>query len=108
MSTAPCIFAPQGRLDASNAQAAEREVLALFEAAGPSVVLDVSRLDYLSSAGLSVLLVATKTARAKGGRAVLVGAKPMVLDIFRMSGLDKIIPMADDLDSALSLLHSVS
>jgi len=54
------------------------------------------------------LLVATKTARAKGGRAVLVGAKPMVLDIFRMSGLDKIIPMADDLDSALSLLHPVS
>ena len=108
MSTMPCIFAPQGRLDASNAQAAEREVLALFDNAGPSVVLDVSRLDYLSSAGLSVLLVATKTARAKGGKAVLAGGKPMVLEIFKMSGLDKIIPLADNLESALALLHATS
>ena len=108
MSTTPCIFCPQGRLDASNAQAAEREVLALFETAGPSIVLDVSRLDYLSSAGLSVLLVATKTARAKGGKAVLAGGKPMVLEIFNMSGLDKIIPFADNLDSALALLHKTS
>jgi stage II sporulation protein AA (anti-sigma F factor antagonist) len=108
MNTAPCIFSPQGRLDASNAQAAEREVLALFANGGVSVVLDVSRLDYLSSAGLSVLLVATKTARSKGGRAVLVGAKPMVLEIFNMSGLDKIIPMTDNVESALTLLHSAS
>ena len=108
MSTTPCIFSPQGRLDASNAPAAEREVLALFETAGPSAVLDVSRLDYLSSAGLSVLLVATKTARAKGGKAVLVGAKPAVLDIFKMSGLDKIIPLVDNIDSALALLHPAS
>ena len=108
MNTAPCIFSPQGRLDASNAQAAEREVLALFANGGVSVVLDVSRLDYLSSAGLSVLLVATKTARSQGGRAVLVGAKPMVLEIFNMSGLDKIIPMTDNVESALTLLHSAS
>jgi anti-anti-sigma factor len=108
MSTTPCIFSPQGRLDASNAPAAEREVLVLFETAGPSVVLDVSRLDYLSSAGLSVLLVATKTARTKGGKAVLVGAKPAVLEIFKMSGLDKIIPLVDNIDSALALLHPAS
>jgi stage II sporulation protein AA (anti-sigma F factor antagonist) len=108
MSNTPCIFSPQGRLDASNAPAAEREVLGLFDSAGPSVVLDVSQLDYLSSAGLSVLLVAIKTARAKGGKAVLVGAKPVVLDIFRMSGLDKIIPVVDNRDSALSLLHPSS
>lgn len=97
-------FVPKGRIDAANAAVAESDVLALLEKAGPSVILDLSQVDYLSSAGLRVLLVGAKTARAKGGKAVIVAPKPAVLEILRMSGFDKIIPVADSREAAQAVI----
>jgi anti-anti-sigma factor len=98
------VFAPKGRIDAANAAVAEIDVLALLENAGPSVVLDLSQVDYVSSAGLRVLLIGAKTARAKGGKAVIVAPKPAVLEVLRMSGFDKIIPVADSREAAQSVI----
>lgn len=104
MTQSPGIFAPTGRIDSSNAGAAERELAALMAQSGPSVVLDLTLVDYLSSAGLRVLLIAAKTASSKGGKAVIAGAKPMVAEVLRMSGFDKLMPVAADRDAALALL----
>jgi anti-anti-sigma factor len=62
-----CTYAPTGRIDASNAGACEKDLLALMEASGPSAIIDLSGLSYISSAGLRVLLVGAKAARGKGG-----------------------------------------
>jgi len=104
MSEAHGVYAPQGRIDGSNAAAAERELLAMLERSGPSVVIDLSGLDYLSSAGLRVLLVAAKTARASGGKAVLAGPRPAVAEVLRMSGFDKIMGIAANRESALTAI----
>lgn len=99
MST-PCTFAPTGRIDASNAAAREQELLALMASSGPSVVIDLSGLSYISSAGLRVLLVGAKAARTKGGKAVIGGAPAAIADVLKMSGFDKIIPLLPDADAA--------
>ena len=105
MNDSTIIFAPKGRLDASNAAVAERDVLDLLEKNGPSIVLDLTDIAYMSSAGLRVLLVAAKAARQKGGRAVLAGPHPAIMEVLRMSGFDKIMTIAADRDAALAVLR---
>lgn len=91
-----CTFAPTGRIDASNAGVLEKDLLALMEASGPSVILDLGGLNYISSAGLRVLLLGAKSARAKGGKAVICSAPAAIAEVLKMSGFDKVIPLLSD------------
>ena len=99
-----CTYAPTGRIDASNAGGYENDLLDLLEAHGPSAILDLSGLSYISSAGLRVLLVGAKTARAKGGKAVICSAPATLPEILKMSGFDKVIPLLSDRASAEAYL----
>lgn len=74
-----------GRLDAASAPKLQAELDAL--AAGAR--LDFSRLDYVSSAGLGVLLKTQKRLAAAGGL-TLVKVNAHILDVFRYSGFDQI------------------
>ncbi len=102
--TSYCTFAPSGRIDASNAAILEKDLLSLMEGSGPSVVIDLSGLNYISSAGLRVLLVGAKSARARGGKAVICGAPATIADVLKMSGFDKIIPLLPDAATAQAQL----
>lgn len=105
-SMTPNIYSPKGRIDAASAATAERDVLAILERAGPSVIIDLSQVDYVSSAGLRVLLVAAKTARAREGKAVIVAPRAAVQEVLRMSGFDKIIAIAPSIDDALAAIKA--
>jgi anti-anti-sigma factor len=94
MSTSPYSFSVSGRIDASNASKVEGDLLAAIETSGPSLIINLSALTYMSSAGLRVMLVAAKRAKAAGGKAVIQDAQPAVAEVLRMSGFDRIIPMA--------------
>ena len=101
-----CTYAPNGRIDASNAGVCEADLLALMEASGPSVILDLSGLSYISSAGLRVLLVGAKAARSKGGKAVICQAPATISEVLKMSGFDKVIPLLPSLAAAQAQLGS--
>jgi anti-anti-sigma factor len=101
------VYAPSGRIDGHNAAVAEKDLLAQIEKTGPHCVIDLSGLSFLSSAGLRVLLVGVKACRAQGGSVVLAGPTAPVLDILKMSGFDKIMPLATDRSAALQQLASV-
>jgi anti-anti-sigma factor len=103
MSTAPAIFSPVGRIDGTNAGAAEVELKAVLESAGPNLIMDLSGVDYLSSAGLRVVLVAAKSTRASGGKLVLAGPRPAISEILAMSGFNRIIETAPDVEAATAL-----
>lgn len=75
-----------GRLDAAQAPAAQ----AALDRITGSATLDLSRLDYVSSAGLGVLLKTQKRLMSTGGRVRLAGVKPALRDIFVYSGFDQI------------------
>jgi len=104
MSETNPIYAPIGRIDASNAAAAEREILSLLEANGFNLVIDLSSLEYMSSAGLRVLLVAAKTAKKNGGQTIMAAPRPAIAEVFRMSGFDKIMKITATCEAGLALL----
>lgn len=99
-----CIYAPTGRIDASNAATCEQELTALMESQGPSVIIDLGGLSYISSAGLRVLLVGAKAARLKGGKAVICSAPATIAEVLKMSGFDKVLPLLADRAAAQAQL----
>jgi anti-sigma B factor antagonist len=75
-----------GRLDAAQSPAAQAF---LDKVQGPAT-LDCSRLEYISSAGLGVLLKTQKRLTASGGALRLTGLSRHLRDIFQYSGFDRI------------------
>jgi anti-anti-sigma factor len=75
-----------GRLDASQCPAAQSF---LDRVQGP-VTIDCSRLEYISSAGLGVLLKTQKRLMASAGKLRLAGVNRHLQDIFQYSGFDQI------------------
>ena len=75
-----------GRLDASQAPAAQ----AFLDKVQGTVTLDCNRLEYISSAGLGVLLKTQKRLLPAAGKLRLVGLKPHLRDIFTYSGFDQL------------------
>ena len=67
---------------------AERQ--AFLDRVQGTVTLDLAGLEYISSAGLGVLLKTHKRLSAAGGKLRLAGASRHLLDIFRYSGFDQI------------------
>jgi anti-anti-sigma factor len=76
-----------GRLYAAHAAAVEQ----FLDGLDGGVILDCSRLDYVSSAGLNVLSKAQRQRTQQGTRLRLVGASRHLTDIFRLSGLDLLL-----------------
>jgi anti-sigma B factor antagonist len=82
------IFEIEGRVDTTTAPQLEE---AIKEASGSnSLVLDFSNVEYLSSAGLRVLLMGHKTMAAKGGMKI-INAKEDIMEIFEVTGFADIL-----------------
>ena len=79
----------EGRLDTTTAPELEKAINGEGEAL-KSLVLDFSGVDYISSAGLRVLLSAQKKMNAQGSME-LVGVSEAVMDIFEMTGFADIL-----------------
>jgi anti-anti-sigma factor len=90
-----------GWLDATTSQDLQREVT---ETIGPNhtrIVFDFSELEYLSSAGLRVVLGAAKELRALHGALALYGANKVVTRVFEVSGFTRIIPVVGTEEEAV-------
>ena len=79
-----------GRFDASQVEKARGVFLSLSE----GKTLDFAGLDYISSAGLGVLLAAQKRLSSKGQKLRLVNVNSHIRDVFRFSGFDQIFEIA--------------
>ena len=75
-----------GRLDAANAEIA----LAFLDKVGDNCVIDMGALEYISSAGLGVLLRTHKRLMTGGNGLKLINVNPHLRDIFSYSGFDKL------------------
>lgn len=96
------ILRPRGRLDSSSSPELERLLVEQLDAGCQRLVLDFSGLDYISSAGLRVVLLAGKKLRASRGNIVLVSLQEMVREVFDMSGFLALFDVADTLDEGLA------
>ena len=81
------VLALTDRLDTQTAPELETKGLSLLEG-NPKIALDFAELQYISSAGLRVLLLLAKKAKAAGGSVVLTGVDGMVKEVIEESGID--------------------
>ncbi len=75
-----------GRFDASQVEKAE----AVFERITQSSIVDFKDLDYISSAGLGILIGTLKRLSESGNSLKLINMNKHIRDIFRYAGLDRI------------------
>ena len=90
-----------GRLDTSTAPQAQASLDRVVDAGAQVVVVDLVGVDFMSSAGLRVLLAAAKRLRPKGSLR-LFGLNPTVKDVFVVSGFSMIVPVCEDESTALA------
>jgi anti-anti-sigma factor len=81
-----------GRLDAGSADIVKQKLLTTLQQASQHLVIDCAGLQYISSIGLRVLLVATKQASTQHVRLVLCNLTEMVRQVFDLAGFGKVIP----------------
>lgn len=97
------LLSASGRLDSSSAGELEAVLPARVQE-HEKVVVSLAEVPYVSSAGLRVLLMGAKAARAKGHKLALAGLSPSVREVFDISGFTSIFTIEDDVDSALAAL----
>jgi anti-anti-sigma factor len=95
------IVAIAGSLDSTTSPEAQKS-LATVLAGARKVVLDFSQLDYISSAGLRVLLGAAKQLRASGGTLGMFGLNQSVREVFEISGFSSILSVYQSESEALA------
>jgi len=98
------ILALAGRLDASNAGKLEEKILALIASGERRLIVEAAQLDYISSAGLRVLLVAAKRLNANDGKIVIAALKDQVKEVFDIAGFSSIFEVYGTTAEAMSAL----
>lgn len=86
------IVAITGSLDSTTSPDAQKSLDGVL-AGAKKVALDFSQLDYISSAGLRILLGVAKQLRAKGGALGMFGLNQSVKEVFDISGFSSILPV---------------
>ncbi|HKA59175.1 MAG TPA: STAS domain-containing protein [Gemmatimonadales bacterium] len=85
------LVAIAGKLDSNTSPEAQRALDAILGGGGRRIVVDFTALDYISSAGLRVLLGAAKRLSGTGSALRLFGLNDTVREVFEISGFSKIL-----------------
>ena len=92
----------EGRIDAMSSPQLEKEITKLLEKGRDVLLVDFSRVDYLSSAGMRLLLSITKKLKAKQGKCLFFSFNEEVLEIVKMAGFEKILNIYPNEKAALA------
>jgi len=95
------IFRLVGRLDSNTSPEFEKRILSTIGNGSRFLIADFKDLDYISSAGLRVILKATKELKRAEGKLVLCSMKDYVKEVFEISGFDTFLPIVPTLEEAL-------
>ena len=96
------IVAFRGNLDSNTSPQAQQALDPLLAVKGQKLVIDFTALDYISSAGLRVLLGAAKKLQGSGGALRLFGLNETVREVFEISGFAQILPVKGSEAEALA------
>ncbi len=101
------VLSPQGRID--HRTGGELGQALLSRVGGPQgttqVVVNFGGVDYMNSVGLHVVLLVSKRLAGMKGTLVLCEMKDHILEVFKVSGFDKIVTIAGTEADALKRLH---
>ena len=94
-----------GRLDAVTAVEADKDFSKIIAEGHDNLLIDLTELDYISSAGLRVLLVVAKRIQQTNGKVVLCALTTNVKEVFEISGFSSIFNIFTTSDEAIQFLQ---
>lgn len=103
------VLSLDGRLDHESCNGFSQALQPHLDAVGagkPAIIIDLEKLDYVSSAGLRCFMVAAKQAKAQGGRIVLAALQPVVAEIFQISRFNLLFEIFPGVGEALAAVRS--
>ena len=95
-------FVDKKILDEGNIQIIGNQLFSLIEEDGrQKIVMDLSNVEYLSSAALGKLITMDKKVKAAKGKLRLCAIRPDIYEVFAITKLNKLFDMKDNLEAAL-------
>jgi len=95
-----------GRLDMQGTQEIDQRLAFATSTKALRLAVDLSRVTFLASIGIRALVAAAKVQAARGGRMAIVNPEPMVRKVLETAGIDQLIPLYDNFESASSALRA--
>jgi anti-sigma B factor antagonist len=96
------IIKVNGSIDSNTAPEIQEKVLEA-SADSKNVIIDLSEVDFVSSAGLRVILMIYRQIKSKDGKVVLVGVSEEIEDVMTVTGFANFFEMVDTVENALKL-----
>jgi anti-anti-sigma factor len=101
------VAAPAGQIDHPTAQQLQEALAPILDDLSQRkgvLLLDFEGVEYISSMGLRVLMVAAKKLRAQKGRIAVAGLRPVVAEIFEIARFKHVVEVFPSIRSALQEL----
>ncbi len=95
------VLAFEGRLDTQTSPDAQQQLNRLIDEGATKILVNLEKVDYISSAGLRVLLVVAKQLKATDGELRICSLNEVVKEVFDISGFDLILPISASESEAL-------
>lgn len=99
------IFKLNGRLDSNTSQGLEKKIFDSISNGSKNIIVEFKDLDYISSAGLRVILKATKALKREDGKIMLCDMQDYVKEVFEIAGFDSILPIVPTMTDAIEALE---
>jgi anti-sigma B factor antagonist len=96
------IFKLSGRLDSNTSPTLEKKIAEAIKNGAKNMVIDFENLDYISSAGLRIILKTTKDLKRNEGSIILCAMQDYVKEVFEIAGFDSFLPIVSTMDDALT------
>ena len=100
-------FRPTGRLDTATSPQWEEQLLRLIDRGASRILFDCSRLSYVSSAGLKLVIVAAKRMRAAGGKIVFCCINRQINSVFQVTGFATFLEITQSESEGVEKLRGV-
>ena len=98
------IVMPDSQLDTNTSPEAEKMLMAQLDAGETRIVIDFSKTDYISSAGLRVILKTASLLQEKGGGFALCNGNDQIVEVLEFSGFLDIVKYCSSLDEAVTAI----
>ena len=101
------VVAPAGRVDHASAESFQMTLEPILVAAAGmngALLLDLSKVTYISSVGLRVVMMAAKHLRARKARIAAAALQPIVREIFEIARFNHVVELFESMDDALRAL----
>ncbi len=93
-----------GRIDSTAAVEFEEKLIEIIDKGNNTLIIDFKNIQFISSAGLRVLLLAAKKVKPYGGKIILCKMSKDVKEVFDISGFSSIFNIYDDVSDAIKAI----